>query len=163
MTLENGTLTLEKWGVSLPQKRIRIEPARGTPPSALCSPPLLFPFLTPFLLISSLLLYLLHPSSSPSNLLSLLTDTYTCNSQPDPLESKLRFELPATGQISERNPDRRHVSVLLPGSCVSPPARFVFLLKSDLCLPRRHLKASHQSSSARPPASICSESRVVMF
>lgn len=126
-----------------------VEPPPSPPPSALRSP-LLFPFLAPFPLISSLLLYLLQPSSSPSNLLSLLTDTYTCNSQPDPLESKLRFELPTTGQISERNPDRRHVSVLLPGSRVSPPARFVFLLKSDSCLPRHHLKASHQSSSALP-------------
>lgn len=49
-----------------------------------------------------------------SNLLSSLTDTYTCNSQPDPSESKLRFELPASGQISRRNPEWRHVFAPLP-------------------------------------------------
>lgn len=46
-----------------------------------------------------------------TNLLSSLTDTYTCNSQLDPSESKLPFELPATEQISCRNPDWRHVLV----------------------------------------------------
>lgn len=137
---------------SWPQKGIQVQPARRTHLSASCS--LLFPSLTPFLLISSLQPYLLHPSSSPYNLRSLLTDTYTCNSQPDPLESKLRFELLATGQISLSNPDRRHVFTLLPWSHLPPPPRSVCLLK---------FKALHQSSSARPPALICSESRKAIF
>lgn len=119
-----------------------------------------FSFLTSFLLISSLLLHLFLPSSTPSNLLSLLTDTYTCNSQPDPSESKLRFELPATGQISERNPEWRRIFAFLRYVPRFPSCSFVCLFKSELFFPHRYLTASHQKV---PGVFICSESRVVMF
>lgn len=96
-----------------------------------------------------------------SNLLSSLTDTYTCNSQPDPSESKLRFELPASGQISRRNPEWRHVFAPLPIFPVSPPPRVVCIFESESFPLRHYLKAPHQKATLG--VLTCSESAVVMF
>lgn len=94
-------------------------PRSSTPPLSLLPFPLSRP---PCSSISSPLL----------NLFSSPTDTYTCNSQPDPSES---FELPATGQINGRNPERRHIFAPLSIVPIPPPACVFCIFYNKSCLP----------------------------